>query len=124
MPAHVEQMYTGCLAQAAYVVASAGEAAVIDPLRDPKPYLDYAAEHGLRIRYVIETHFHADFFSGHQDLAKATTFVAHSAELGQPLGLTVCTRSNSYGCNIGSRTVCVVNSKTRTSMCPLVLVLV
>ena len=68
----VIQMYTGCLAEAAYYIESDGEAAVIDPLREPGPYLEYAAQNGARIKYVLETHFHADFVSGHLDLAKKT----------------------------------------------------
>lgn len=68
----VEQIYTGCLAQGAYYITSNGEAAVIDPLREIKPYLDRAEKDGVKIKYILETHFHADFVSGHVDLAKAT----------------------------------------------------
>ena len=68
----IEQIYTGCLAQGAYYVASAGEAAVIDPLRNPEPYLERAAAAGDTIKYIFETHFHADFVSGHLDLARAS----------------------------------------------------
>jgi len=68
----VEQMYTSCLAQAAYWVESNGEALVIDPLRDYSIYTKKAEERGVKIKYIIETHFHADFVSGHIDLAKAT----------------------------------------------------
>jgi glyoxylase-like metal-dependent hydrolase (beta-lactamase superfamily II)/rhodanese-related sulfurtransferase len=68
----IEQMYTGCLAHGAYYIQSNDEAAVIDPLRDINPYIAMAARHGARLRYVLETHFHADFVSGHVDLARAT----------------------------------------------------
>lgn len=68
----VEQIYTGCLAQGAYYIASNGEAAIIDPLREIKPYMQKAEKEGVKIRYVLETHFHADFVSGHLDLAKET----------------------------------------------------
>lgn len=68
----VEQIYTGCLAQGAYYITSNGEAAIVDPLREIQPYLDKAAKDGVKIRYIFETHFHADFVSGHLDLAKAT----------------------------------------------------
>lgn len=68
----IEQIYTGCLAQGAYYIQSGKEAAVIDPLREVQPYLDRAAKNGATIRYIFETHFHADFVSGHIDLAKAT----------------------------------------------------
>ncbi|MFN5323306.1 MAG: MBL fold metallo-hydrolase [Bacteroidota bacterium] len=66
----VEQIYTGCLAQGAYYITSEGEAAIIDPLREVQPYLDRAAKDGVKIKYVFETHFHADFVSGHLDLSK------------------------------------------------------
>ncbi len=66
----VEQIYTGCLAQGAYYIESEGEAVVIDPLREVQPYLDKAQKDGAKIKYVLETHFHADFVSGHLDLAK------------------------------------------------------
>jgi len=68
----IEQIYTGCLAQGAYYIESDGEAAVIDPLREVKPYLARAARSGANIRYVFETHFHADFVSGHVDLSRLT----------------------------------------------------
>jgi len=68
----VEQIYTGCLAQGAYYIESKGEAAIIDPLREIAPYMEKAKKDGARIKYVLETHFHADFVSGHIDLAKAS----------------------------------------------------
>lgn len=68
----IEQIYTGCLAQGAYYIESNGEAAIIDPLREIKPYLDRAKASGATIKAIFETHFHADFVSGHVDLAKAT----------------------------------------------------
>ncbi len=66
----IQQIYTGCLAEAAYYIESNGEAAIIDPLRETAPYLDMAAQDGAKIKYVLETHFHADFVSGHIDLAR------------------------------------------------------
>ncbi|MCS7084523.1 MAG: MBL fold metallo-hydrolase, partial [Bacteroidia bacterium] len=69
---YVEQLYTSCLAQAAYYVESDGVAAIIDPLREPDPYLELAQRRGARIAYIFETHFHADFVSGHLDLARLT----------------------------------------------------
>ncbi len=68
----VEQLYTGCLAEAAYYIESNGEAAIIDPLRETTPYILKATENGAKIKYVFLTHFHADFVSGHVDLAKKT----------------------------------------------------
>lgn len=72
MTVHVNQIYTGCLAHGAYYIESNGEAAIIDPLREIQPYLDLAKERKARITYIFETHFHADFVSGHVDLAKKT----------------------------------------------------
>lgn len=68
----IEQIYTGCLAQGAYYIESAGEAVVIDPLREVLPYIKKAEKDGAQIKYVFETHFHADFVSGHLDLSKQT----------------------------------------------------
>ncbi|MBO0952444.1 MBL fold metallo-hydrolase [Fibrella forsythiae] len=68
----VEQLYTGCLAQGAYYIESEGEAAIIDPLRETTPYTRRAEKAGAKIKYIFETHFHADFVSGHLDLAKKT----------------------------------------------------
>jgi hydroxyacylglutathione hydrolase len=68
----IKQLYTGCLSEAAYYIESEGEAAIIDPLRDIDAYLGLAKERGASIKYIFETHFHADFVSGHLDLAKAT----------------------------------------------------
>ncbi|MEX2597730.1 MAG: rhodanese-like domain-containing protein [Salibacteraceae bacterium] len=96
----IEQIYTGCLAEAAYYIESNGEAAIIDPLREVEPYIEMAKERGATIKYVLETHFHADFVSGHLDLAKKTgakivygptakpNFDAHIAKDGEllPLG--------------------------------------
>ncbi|NNF36393.1 MAG: MBL fold metallo-hydrolase [Saprospiraceae bacterium] len=69
---NIEQIYTGCLAQGAYFIHSDGEAAVIDPLRETSPYIKKAEEQGVKIKYIFETHFHADFVSGHVDLANKT----------------------------------------------------
>lgn len=95
----IEQIYTGCLAQGAYYIVSGNEAVIIDPLREIKPYLQRAEKDGVKIKYVLETHFHADFVSGHVDLAKATgasivygplanpNFEAHIAQDGEVLKL-------------------------------------
>lgn len=68
----VEQIYTGCLAQGAYYITSNGEAAIIDPLRETQPYIDRLERDGVKLKYIFETHFHADFVSGHVDLSKKT----------------------------------------------------
>jgi glyoxylase-like metal-dependent hydrolase (beta-lactamase superfamily II)/rhodanese-related sulfurtransferase len=68
----IEQIYTGCLAQGAYYIESNGEAAIIDPLREVQPYIDLAVKRNAKIKYIFETHYHADFVSGHIDLSKKT----------------------------------------------------
>ncbi len=68
----IEQIYTGCLAQGAYYIQSGNEVAIIDPLREVQPYIDQAEKNGATIKYIFETHFHADFVSGHKDLASKT----------------------------------------------------
>ncbi len=81
----VEQIYTGCLAQGAYYIESNGEVAIIDPLREVSPYLDRAQKDNAKIRYIFETHFHADFVSGHVTLAEksgATIVFGPNAETG------------------------------------------
>lgn len=95
----IEQIYTGCLAQGAYYIESNGEAAIIDPLREVQQYIDLAESRGSKIKYILETHFHADFVSGHVTLAEKTeapiiygpnadpTFEATIAQDGQMLPL-------------------------------------
>ena len=68
----IEQIYTGCLAQGAYYIVSGNEAAIIDPLRETKPYIERLEKDEVKLRYIFETHFHADFVSGHLDLSKKT----------------------------------------------------
>jgi glyoxylase-like metal-dependent hydrolase (beta-lactamase superfamily II)/rhodanese-related sulfurtransferase len=68
----VEQIYTGCLAQGAYYITSNGEAVIIDPLRETQPYMERLQRDGVQLKYILETHFHADFVSGHVDLSKKT----------------------------------------------------
>ncbi|MBI3483363.1 MAG: MBL fold metallo-hydrolase, partial [Bacteroidetes bacterium] len=69
---YIQQLYTNCLAEAAYYIESDGEAAIIDPIRETEPYLELASERRSKIKYIFETHFHADFVSGHIDLSKKT----------------------------------------------------
>lgn len=94
---NIEQIYTNCLAQGSYFIESEGEAVVIDPLRETQPYVQRAIDRGVKIKYILETHFHADFVSGHIDLAKKTgativfgpkaetSFDKHTAEDGEEL---------------------------------------
>lgn len=95
----IEQIYTGCLAQGAYYIESEGEVAIIDPLREVQPYMDKANAEGASIKYIFETHFHADFVSGHIDLAKKsgativfgpkaeTTYDIHTAQDGEEFAI-------------------------------------
>ena len=95
----IEQIYTGCLAHGAYYIESEGEAAIIDPLRETEPYITRAEKNNATVKYVLETHFHADFVSGHLDLARKTGatiiygptakpgFEAHVAQDGEILAL-------------------------------------
>lgn len=95
----IEQIYTGCLAQGAYFIESNGEVAIVDPLREVEPYIQKAEKDNARIKYVLETHFHADFVSGHLDLSQKTNapiiygpnanpaFEAHIAKDGEILTL-------------------------------------
>jgi glyoxylase-like metal-dependent hydrolase (beta-lactamase superfamily II)/rhodanese-related sulfurtransferase len=81
----IEQIYTGCLAEAAYYIESNGECAIIDPLRETAPYIKRAEKNGTTIKYIFETHFHADFVSGHVELAQktgATIVYGPNAECG------------------------------------------
>lgn len=98
----VEQIYTGCLAQGAYYIVSEGEAAIIDPLREVQPYIDRLQKDQVELKYIFETHFHADFVSGHLDLSKKTgapivygptaepAFEAVTAEDGQIFEIGKC----------------------------------
>jgi glyoxylase-like metal-dependent hydrolase (beta-lactamase superfamily II)/rhodanese-related sulfurtransferase len=100
---HIQQLYTNCLSEAAYFIESEGEVAIIDPLRDIDIYIKMAAEKNAKIKYIFETHFHADFVSGHIDLAEKTgaqiiygpdaktSFSKHMAKDGEEFTLGKCT---------------------------------
>ena len=81
---NIEQIYTGCLAQGAYYITSNGEAAIIDPLRETQPYIERLEKEGVKLKYIFETHFHADFVSGHLDLAKKTDAAIVYGPTAQP----------------------------------------
>ena len=81
---NIEQIYTGCLAQGAYYITSNGEAAIIDPLRETQPYIERLEKEGVKLKYIFETHFHADFVSGHIDLAKKTDAAIVYGPTAQP----------------------------------------
>lgn len=121
----VEQIYTGCIAHAAYYLESNGEAAIFDPLREVQPYIDRARADGATIKYVFETHFHADFVSGHLDLAKkegATivygptakpNFEAHIAEDGElfQVGLYTIKAIHTPGHTLESTTYLLIDEQ-------------
>ena len=109
----VEQIYTGCLAQGAYYVESEGEALVIDPLREPTPYLERAAKNGAKIRYVLETHFHADFVSGHVDLAKQTGATIIYGPLANP-GFEAHVATDGEEIKLGKVTIKVLHTPGHT----------
>ena len=77
----LEQIYTNCIAEAAYYMVSGGEAAIVDPLRDTQPYLERLERDGVQLKYIFETHFHADFVSGHVDLAEKQVQLSFTAPL-------------------------------------------
>ncbi|HEU4551387.1 MAG TPA: MBL fold metallo-hydrolase [Chitinophaga sp.] len=118
----IKQLYTNCLSEAAYFIASGGEAAVIDPVRDIDDYLTLAKEQQVTIKYIFETHFHADFVSGHLDLAAATgaTIVyGPNAETGFPVYLA----KDGEQFKIGELTLQVLHTPGHTleSCCYLLL---
>lgn len=109
----IEQIYTGCLAEAAYYIESRGEAAIIDPLREIGPYLKRAEKGNARISYIFETHFHADFVSGHIDLAEqsgATIVYGPTAETAFPAHIA----SDGEVFRIGELTITVLHTPGHT----------
>jgi glyoxylase-like metal-dependent hydrolase (beta-lactamase superfamily II)/rhodanese-related sulfurtransferase len=117
----IEQIYTGCLAQGAYYLVSGREAAIVDPLREIKPYLERAERDSVKIRYIFETHFHADFVSGHLDLAAATGAAIVYGPTARP-GFDACIARDGEGFQIGNSTVQVLHTPGHTleSVCFLV----
>lgn len=110
----VEQIYTGCLAQGAYYIESKGEAAIIDPLREVSPYIQQAKEAGAKIKYVFETHFHADFVSGHIDLAKATGATIVYGPNANPGGYDAHIATDGEEFKIGDLTMRVLHTPGHT----------
>lgn len=109
----VEQIYTGCLAQGAYYITSGGEAAIIDPLREVQPYIDRAEKDGVRIKYVFETHFHADFVSGHLDLSKKTgADIVYGPNAGPEFPAIIAKDNQEF--KVGSVTIKVLHTPGHT----------
>ncbi len=109
----VEQIYTGCLAQGAYYIESNGEAAVIDPLREVKSYVEKAKKNGATIKYIFETHFHADFVSGHIDLAKQTgAAIVYGPNANPSFEAIIATDGQEF--KLGSLTIRVLHTPGHT----------
>ncbi|MCK6609583.1 MAG: MBL fold metallo-hydrolase [Bacteroidia bacterium] len=109
----VEQLYTSCLAQAAYYIESNGEAAIIDPIRDIEPYMEKLNERKAKLKYIFETHFHADFVSGHQDLAKKTgAEIVYGPETVSNLPIRIATDGELF--NVGDLNIQAIHTPGHT----------
>jgi len=105
----IEQIYTGCLAHAAYYIESNGEAAIIDPLREVQPYINRAKLDDAKIKYIFETHFHADFVSGHLDLAKKTKGKIVFGPTAKP-GYDVIVAEDNQVFEVGDYTIKIIHT--------------
>ncbi|MCG2612328.1 MBL fold metallo-hydrolase [Flavobacterium sp. SM15] len=109
----IEQIYTGCIAHAAYYIENNGEAAIFDPLREVQPYIDKATKDNAKIKYIFETHFHADFVSGHLDLAKKTGAQIVYGPTAQPsFEATIATDNQEF--KIGNATIKALHTPGHT----------
>ncbi|HAA00286.1 MAG TPA: MBL fold metallo-hydrolase, partial [Flavobacteriales bacterium] len=109
----IEQLYTNCLAEAAYYIESEGEAVIIDPLRETDPYTKKAAENNSKIKYILETHFHADFVSGHVDLSKKTGATIVYGPTAQP-AFTCHIAKDGEVLKVGKITITVLHTPGHT----------
>jgi hydroxyacylglutathione hydrolase len=109
----LKQIYTGCIAHAAYYLESNGEVAIFDPLREVQPYIDQAKADGASIKYVFETHFHADFVSGHLDLAKKTGATIVYGPTAKP-GFAAHVATDGEVFNVGKAKVKVIHTPGHT----------
>lgn len=109
----VEQIYTGCIAHAAYYIENKGEAAVFDPLREVQPYIDRAEKDGAKMKFVFETHFHADFVSGHLDLAKKTDAKIVFGPTAKP-GFEAIVAEDNQEFKVGDYTIKVIHTPGHT----------
>lgn len=119
----IKQIYTGCLAQGAYYIESNNEAAIIDPLREIQPYIDLAKERNAKIKYIFETHFHADFVSGHIDLAKATGATIVYGPTSMKTGFKVLVAKDEQEFTLGNATIRLIHTPGHTmeSSCYLLI---
>lgn len=111
---NVEQIYTGCLAHGAYYIESNGEAAIIDPLREVQPYITKAEKRGAKIKYIFETHFHADFVSGHIDLAKKTGAQIVYGPTALKVGFDALIATDGQQFKLGNATIKLVHTPGHT----------
>lgn len=120
---NIKQIYTGCLAQGAYYIESNGEAAIIDPLREIKPYLELAEKRNSVIKYIFETHFHADFVSGHVDLAKATGATIVYGPTAMKTGFDALIATDGQEFKLGNATIRLIHTPGHTmeSSCYLMI---
>jgi hydroxyacylglutathione hydrolase len=119
----IEQIYTGCLAQGAYYIESDGEAAVIDPLREVQPYIEKAERRNAKIKYVFETHFHADFVSGHKDLSAKTGAKIVYGPTGMKMGFDAIVAEDNQLFKLGKAKIKVIHTPGHTmeSVCYLLI---
>ena len=119
----IEQIYTGCLAQGAYYIESDGIAAVIDPLREVQPYIEKAERRNAQIKYVFETHFHADFVSGHKDLSAKTGAKIVYGPTGMKMGFDAIVAEDNQVFELGKAKIKVIHTPGHTmeSVCYLLI---
>lgn len=119
----IEQIYTGCLAQGAYYITSNGEGAIIDPLREVQPYIERAKKDNVSIKYIFETHFHADFVSGHVDLAEKTSAKIVFGPTTAPIGYDAIIAHDGQVFEIGTIKIKVLHTPGHTmeSSCYLLI---
>src|SRR4051812_45525027 len=109
----IQQLYTGCLSEAAYYIESEGEAAIIDPMRDIEEYLQIEDKRDACIKYIFETHFHADFVSGHLDLSKATGApIIYGPETETKLDVTIAKDNQVF--KLGKLSIQVIHTPGHT----------
>lgn len=117
----IEQLYTNCLAQGAYYIENEGEAALIDPMRDVQAYIDLATSRNATIKYVFETHFHADFVSGHVELAERTGATIVYGPTTMKIGFQACVAKDGQQFQLGKSVITLLHTPGHTmeSVCYL-----
>jgi hydroxyacylglutathione hydrolase len=109
----IQQIYTGCLAQGAYYIESEGEVAIIDPLREVQPYIEMAEEKRAKIKYIFETHFHADFVSGHVTLSEKTgASIIYGPNANPSFKATIATDGQEF--KLGNLTIIALHTPGHT----------